>query len=95
MTTIEDDLHLDGNAAASFLADLLPFDVTAALATCDACGRSSPVGGLLLYDLAMGAVLRCPGCGALMICVTRPKGVFWADLRGVRILRVAVTTAAT
>ncbi len=87
-----DDRHLDGNAAAGYLADLLPFDVTAASAQCESCGRSSHVGALLLYGLEMGAVFRCPGCFALMICVTKPKGVFWADMRGVRILQVAVTT---
>jgi hypothetical protein len=87
-----DELHLDGNAAAGYLADLLPYDVTAASATCENCGRSSPVGGLLLFGMPMGAVFRCPGCLEMMICVTKARGVFWTDLRGVRILQVAVTS---
>jgi hypothetical protein len=93
--TMSDDLHLDGNAAAGYLADLFPFDITAASLTCDGCGQSSLMGALLLYDLAMGAVFRCPGCLGLMICVTKPKGVLWADLRGVRILRVALAKEST
>jgi hypothetical protein len=91
MTTSGDDARrLDGNAAAGFLADLLPVDVTNAAATCNGCGLTSAIGALALYALEMGAVFRCPGCGDLMICVTRAHDVYCVDLRGVRLLRVAV-----
>ncbi|HKA90625.1 MAG TPA: DUF6510 family protein [Haliangiales bacterium] len=89
MTRTGDELRLDGNAAAGFLGELFTFDITRATATCDGCGGSSAVGALVLYAQEMGAVLRCPGCSHLLMCVTRPHGAWWIDLRGVRILRVA------
>jgi hypothetical protein len=85
--TVE-ELRLDGNAAAGSLGELLAFDVTTAIAVCDGCGSSSPVGALLLYDQAMGTVLRCPGCAHLMLCATQIRGVVRLDLRGTRSLRV-------
>ena len=87
--TVE-ELRLDGNAAAGSLAELFAFDVTTATAICDGCGRGSPVGALLLYDLAMGTLLRCPECAHLMLCATRIRGVVRLDLRGTRILHVAL-----
>jgi len=87
--TIE-ELRLDANAAAGSLGELFAFDVTTATAVCDGCGRSSPVGALLLYDQAMGTVLRCPGCAHLMLCATRIRGVVRLDLRGTRSLLVAL-----
>ena len=83
-----DELRLDGNAAAGPLGELFAFDITTATTTCDGCGRASPVGGLVLYGQAMGLVLRCPACGHVMMCVTRPRGETLLDLRGVRNLRV-------
>jgi Family of unknown function (DUF6510) len=83
----DDEFRLDGNAAAGLLSEVFAFDITTATTTCDGCGNSSPVGGLALYDLELGAVLRCPACDDVMMCVTRPDGVLWLDLRGVRVLR--------
>jgi hypothetical protein len=88
MKGADDELRLDGNAAAGLLAELFAFEVTTAETACDGCGRTSPLGALHLYCREMGAVLRCPGCGGLMIVVTRLDGATRLDLRGVRILRV-------
>jgi hypothetical protein len=85
--TVE-ELRLDGNAAAGSLGELFAFDVTTAIAVCDGCGLSSPVGALVFYDQALGTVLRCPGCAHLMLCATRIRGVVRLDLRGTRSLRV-------
>ena len=87
--TVE-ELRLDGNAAAGSLGELFAFDVTTATVVCDGCGRTSPVGELLLYDQVMGTVLRCPGCEHLMLCATRIRGVVRLDLRGTRSLCVAL-----
>ena len=85
-----EELRLDGNAAAGSLGELLSFDVTTAIAVCDGCGRSSPVGELLLYGQGMGTVLRCPRCACLVLCATWIRGVARLDLRGARSLRVAL-----
>ena len=81
------DLRVDGNAAAGFLDELFTFEVTDAIVTCDGCSREMPIGALHVYDLEMGAILRCPSCDHLMISVTRLRGVSRLDLRGVRQLR--------
>jgi hypothetical protein len=86
----DDERRLDGNAAAGLLADVFAFEGTAADATCDHCGRQGAVGALLLYAREMGAVLRCPSCGELMITVTRLGGVMRLDLRGARVLSVRI-----
>jgi hypothetical protein len=87
-----DDLRLDGNAAAGLLGELFAFEITTATVTCDRCGRAAQIGALPLYGHEMGAVLRCPGCDQVLLAVTRPRGEWWLDLRGVRITRIAVTS---
>jgi hypothetical protein len=52
----------------------------------------SAVGALMLYAKDMGAVLRCPACGQVMIVVTSPPGQWCLDLRGVRMMRMAAAT---
>lgn len=92
MKDADDELRVDGNAAAGLLAELFAFEVTTAASTCNGCGQTSPVGALHLYGRQMGAVLRCPGCGGLMMAVTRLDGVTRLDLRGVRVLCVGPRT---
>jgi len=82
------DLHLDGNAAAGLLAQIFAFDVTTAQAVCAGCGAVGPVGNLATYGLAMGAILRCPGCDTALIRVSRLESGYWLDLRGMSVLRV-------
>jgi hypothetical protein len=89
MKVTNDDLRLDGNAAAGLLGELFAFEITTATTVCDGCGRASPIGALPLYRHQMGAVLRCPGCEQVMLVVTRPHDEWWLDLRGVRITRIA------
>ena len=82
----DDVLRLDGNAAAGVLQEIFAVEMTAASCSCECCGRISPIGALHLYGGAMGSVLRCPNCEALVLCVTSvPKG-HYIELRG--ILRV-------
>ena len=89
MMTADADLRVDGNAAAGFLDQLFTFEITTAVATCDGCTLETPIGALDGYDMAMGAVLRCPGCQLVMVAATRLRGVWRLDLRGVRRLRLA------
>ena len=87
----ERDLRLDGNAAAGLLAEIFAFDVTTAQAVCAGCGAVGPVGGLMVYSLAMGAILRCPNCDTALIRVSRLEGGYWIDMRGASVLRVQAT----
>jgi len=79
----EDVFRLDGNGAAGVLQEIFAVEMTTASCTCEGCGRVSPVGALHLYGGAMGSVLRCPSCEALVLCITSgPRGHF-IELRGV------------
>jgi hypothetical protein len=80
-------LRVDGNAVAGLLDQLFRFEITSAMATCDGCGRETAVGALDVYDLDMGAVLRCPACDRVMMRATQIRAVWRVEMRGVRLLR--------
>ena len=90
MERTEDELRLDGNAAAGLLEELFAFEVTAAITTCDGCSHVCKLGALALYGATMGTVLRCPRCDHMMMCVTRVGTELRLDLRGVRVLRTPI-----
>ena len=75
-------IHLDGNGAAGVLREVFAAEMTDSSCTCAGCGRSSAVGGLLLYGGAMGTVLRCPTCGAVVMRVTGSPRRWTLEIRG-------------
>ncbi len=79
-------MRLDGNSAGGALRDLFARDVTAAQATCAGCGAVHAVGALLAYGHAMGVILRCPGCEAVMLRLARTPGWLRVDASGVGLL---------
>ncbi len=81
---------LDGNAAAGPLAEVLAAEMTVARTTCVACGDIRPIAELHAYMRAPGIVLRCASCEAVQIRLVRGPARAWLDLRGVRILEVAL-----
>ena len=81
-----DELRLDGNAAAGMLQDVFAAEMTDATSTCGECGAVGPVGALVLYAHAPGAVLRCRHCDAVMIRVVTDGSRYWVDLSGLRSL---------
>lgn len=71
-----DSAHLDGNSVAAMLYDVFGEDVTAHRGCCDHCGTVSPIATVLVYRDCPGDVLRCPGCGSvLMVLVIEPGGI--------------------
>lgn len=90
MDTIDDDaLRLDGNAAAGPLQEVFAREVTAAGVTCASCGTTRPLGADMAYLHAPGLVLRCAGCGAVLLRLVHGGGRFWLDLAGMRCLELA------
>ena len=85
-------LRLDGNAAAGILSEIFVPDLTAARATCAGCGATRTVGELFVYAHGMGTVVRCPGCDAVVMCVTRTATQIWLDPTGVRRIIIAAAT---
>jgi hypothetical protein len=58
--TSDEALRLDGNAAAGMLSAIFTHEMTSAQSTCAHCGRTMPMGSLMLYGGQIGMVLRCP-----------------------------------
>ena len=82
---MDDELVLDGNAAAGALAEIYGDDMTTVLAECASCGQVDPIGGLLAFVHAPGIVLRCTACATVMIRIVQtPKRTF-VDVKGKRI----------
>jgi hypothetical protein len=93
MAVDDTDLHLDGNAAAGWLADLFRVEMTLTEICCAGCGTVGPVGALINYGHGMGVILRCPTCDTAVVRVARIHDRYWLDLRGSTTLRVAVPSA--
>ena len=81
---------LDGNAAAGALSEVFAAEITSAVTTCAACGTARALGELAAYLQAPGLVLRCATCDAAQVRLVRADGRAWVDLRGIRVLEVAL-----
>ena len=75
--------HLDGNGAAGVLREIFAAEMTAASCTCASCKRESAIGQLLLYGGAVGTVLRCPSCEAVVLRLTQTPWRSTLEIRGV------------
>jgi hypothetical protein len=85
----QEDLYLDGNAAAGILSEVFTAEMTSAMGTCAECGARNALGAARLYAQAPGAVLRCPSCMAMLMCVVRfPDGGIVVDLSGIQRIRM-------
>jgi hypothetical protein len=84
----EEDLKLDGNAAAGLLRELFAFELTTARGRCDNCGAVAEVGAVMVYSNAPGVVLRCPQCQSVLMRVTADGGRYWLDVRGITWLEI-------
>jgi hypothetical protein len=83
------ELRLDGNAAAGLLSEIFAAEMTTARGTCVECGATNVFAATQLYAQAPGAVLRCPDCTAVLMCVVRlPDGGLVVDLSGIRRIRI-------
>ena len=79
---------LDGNSAAGLLSEVFAVDLTVATATCAGCEAVGAVGALTMWAVEMGAVLRCPSCGIVVLRLTRTPTHVWLDASGSRSLAI-------
>ena len=87
---MDDELRLDGNAAAGTLGEVFSFEVTMAQYACGGCGRTGRIGAAMAYEVrGLGTIVRCPGCDNALIRLAHNRGRHWIDLRGIRYLQVA------
>ena len=84
---MDDQLRLDGNAAAGTLGEVFSFEVTTAEYACDGCGRAGMLGGAMVYEVRqLGTIVRCPSCENALIRLAHNRGRYLVDLRGTRYL---------
>ena len=85
---ITDDRHLDGNAAGGVLGQIFALEMTMAEVICASCDTVGPIGAALVYGMAMGAIIRCPGCGEALIRVAHGPQRYWVDFSGMRLMQL-------
>jgi DNA-directed RNA polymerase subunit RPC12/RpoP len=84
---MDDELRLDGNAAAGPLGEVFSFEVTMAEYACDGCGRTDRIGAAMVYEVRqLGTIIRCPSCDNALIRLAHNRGRHLIDLRGTRYL---------
>jgi len=84
-----DDRHLDGNALGGMLEEVFGREMTAAVGTCSACGSVNALGAVIAYTRAPGDVLRCPGCGIVLMVFVRRPGGYRISIGSIRCFEVA------
>ena len=87
MTAKTSEMKVDGNAIGGLLREIFTMEMTDAESTCASCGNVSPVGGVMVYLSAPGAVVRCPACDQVQMVIVKARGRYWLNLTGVRCLQ--------
>ncbi|MEU2202079.1 DUF6510 family protein [Isoptericola sp. NPDC019482] len=71
-----DRTALDGSALAGTLSEVYAFETTRAVVRCSSCGHTDVLARTTVHLSAMGGVVRCATCAAvLLVVVERPDGV--------------------
>ncbi len=73
--------HLDGNAAAALLQEVLAVEPTTVDRICQSCDARHPIGAHRVYTGA-GVVIRCPSCSDVAVRVAPLPGRLIVELRG-------------
>ena len=82
---------LDGNSAAGLFSEVFAVDLTVATVTCAGCNADGAVGTLVMWAAEMGAVLRCPSCGQVVLRLTSTPNALWLDASGARSIAIPRT----
>lgn len=86
---MDEELVLDGNALAGDFAELFQYDLTVAQGTCATCGMTGPLAETRVYAHAAGAVVRCPGCGEVLLTLVRDEANrYWLGFDRLRCLEI-------
>jgi hypothetical protein len=85
-----EELMLDGNAMGGLLGEVFAVETTAAGCRCGSCGAVAQLGALRAFVQAIGGVMRCSGCGAVLIRIVRGRDRVWLDMSGISYLELRV-----
>jgi Family of unknown function (DUF6510) len=77
-----DDYAVDGNAIGGLLIEVFGTEMTTATGICGSCGAVSQVAELAVYRPALGTVVRCRECDAMLMTFVQIHGVTCVDLQG-------------
>ncbi len=72
---------LDGNAIAGDLFELFGREMTTTTGVCGHCGDAAQIAELRVYSRAPGTVVRCAGCGHVVMVLTDIRGALRIDLK--------------
>jgi hypothetical protein len=86
---LNDELTVDGNAAAGTLFEIFGVEMTAAPTECASCGNEGEMGTLLAFIEGPGIVLRCPACENVVLRIVETPEAILLDARGAVYLRLA------
>jgi Family of unknown function (DUF6510) len=80
----DQQLRLDGNAAAGLLREVFVHELTDARGACASCGAVGEIGAQHLYmsPRSPGAVLRCSVCEGVLMVVVHAGGRFRVGVQG-------------
>jgi Zn finger protein HypA/HybF involved in hydrogenase expression len=84
-----EETKLDGNAIGGLMREIFALEMTAAEGTCAGCGAVNALARVDVYVHAPGAVVRCPGCGGVLLRIVSGKGRYWLDMSGLRCVELA------
>ena len=73
---------LDGNAIGGLLIEVFGTEMTTAVGTCGTCGAVKQVAELVVYRPALGTVVRCRTCDAVLMTFVKIHDVTCVDLLG-------------
>lgn len=82
------DMVLDGNALAGIFSELFQHELTSARGTCGDCGRVGVLAETRVYAQAPGAVVRCPGCEAVLLVIVKDEERYWLGFDRLRCLEI-------
>ena len=86
---MDNELRLDGNAAAGSLREVFSFEVTTSQYSCTGCGRTDLLGAAMVYEVrGLGTIVRCPSCDNPLIRLAHNRERYLVDLRGTRYLTI-------
>jgi hypothetical protein len=88
-STWHDDRTLDGNAIGGLLHEVFGTEMTTAVGICVTCGAAAQIAETLVYLDAMGTVVRCRTCTAILLVVIRRGEMNCVDLTGLAALEPA------
>lgn len=84
--------HVDGNALAGTLVDVLGFDSTDAIGECAGCRHRSELARAHAFVTAMGVVARCEACRGELTVVVRTSRDVIINLSGLAHVSIARST---